>query len=108
VRLAARLLDTAAAAPLVARRTRLPDDVLADDAALDRWIAADLSTAVHLCGTARVGPDTDAGAVVDARFRVRSVTGLSVVDTSVLPRVPARGPAASAVMLGELAAELMA
>jgi len=30
-----------------------------------------------------------------------------VVDTSVLPRVPSRGPAATAVMLGERAAEFM-
>jgi choline dehydrogenase len=54
-----------------------------------------------------VGPDGDPGAVVDQRLRVRGVTGLRVVDTSVMPRVTSRGPAATAVMLGERAAELM-
>ena len=54
-----------------------------------------------------MGPDSDHGAVVDQRLRVRGVTGLRVVDTSVMPRVPSRGPAATAVMLGERAAELM-
>jgi choline dehydrogenase len=38
---------------------------------------------------------------------VRGVPGLRLVDTSVPPRVTSRGPAATAVMLGERAAELM-
>ncbi|TFV86463.1 mycofactocin system GMC family oxidoreductase MftG [Blastococcus sp. CT_GayMR16] len=108
VRLAAGLLRTDSLAPLVAGRTDLPDDVLDGDRALDDWIRAHLTTAIHLAGTARMGPDSDPGAVVDQRLRVRGVSGLRVVDTSVLPRVPSRGPAATAVMLGERAAELMA
>jgi predicted dehydrogenase (TIGR03970 family) len=107
VRLAARLLGAGALAPLVAGRTDLPDDVLDGDRALDGWVRAHLTTAIHLAGTARMGPDRDAGAVVDQLLRVRGVSGLRVVDTSVLPRVPSRGPAATAVMLGERAAELM-
>jgi choline dehydrogenase-like flavoprotein len=35
------------------------------------------------------------------------VAGLRVVDTSVMPRVTSRGPAATAVMIGERAADLM-
>jgi choline dehydrogenase-like flavoprotein len=107
VRLAAELLRTAAFAPLVAELTTLPDDVLTDDHALDRWIRQHLTTAIHLSGTARMGPDGDPGAVVDQELRVRGVTGLRVADTSVLPQVPSRGPAATAVMVGERAAELM-
>ncbi|MFW3171738.1 mycofactocin system GMC family oxidoreductase MftG [Geodermatophilus sp. CPCC 206100] len=107
VRLAAELLRTPAMAPLVAERTGLPDDVLADDRELDRWIGRHLATAVHLAGTARMGPDADPGAVVDQHLRVRGVAGLRVVDTSVMPRVTSRGPAATAVMIGERAAELV-
>jgi choline dehydrogenase-like flavoprotein len=44
---------------------------------------------------------------VDQLLRVRGVAGLRVVDTSVLPVPVSRGPAATAVMLGERAAELM-
>jgi choline dehydrogenase-like flavoprotein len=54
-----------------------------------------------------MGPDGDPGAVVDQQLRVRAVAGLRVVDTSVMPRVTSRGPAATAVMIGERAAELM-
>jgi choline dehydrogenase-like flavoprotein len=107
VRLAAELLRTRALAPLVGERSDLPDDVLRDDRQLDRWIRRHLTTAIHLSGTARMGPVSDPGAVVDQELRVRGVTGLRVVDTSVLPQAPSRGPAATAVMLGERAAELM-
>jgi choline dehydrogenase-like flavoprotein len=107
VRLAADLLRSPSLAPLVAGRTGLPDDVLGDDRELDGWIRTHLTTAVHLSGTARMGPPSDPGAVVDQLLRVRGVDGLRVVDTSVLPRVPSRGPAATAVMLGERAAQLM-
>ena len=107
VRLAAELLRTSAFEPLVAERTGLPDEVLADDRELDRWNRRHLATAIHLAGSARMGPDGDPGAVVDQHLRVRGVEGLRVVDTSVMPRVTSRGPAATAVMLGERAAELM-
>jgi choline dehydrogenase len=107
VRLAAALLRTRAMDPLVAARPGPGDDVLADDAALDAWVRGSLATAQHLAGSARMGPDGDPGAVVDQRLRVRGVEGLRVADTSVLPEVPSRGPAATAVMVGERAAEFL-
>ncbi|SFF57249.1 mycofactocin dehydrogenase MftG [Blastococcus tunisiensis] len=122
VRLAAALLRADALAPLVApgggppaaglgapvRDAAVLDAaVLDDDAELDRWVRSRLTTAVHLAGTARMGPDADPGAVVDQWLRVRGVTGLRVADTSVMPQVTSRGTAASAVMIGERAAELM-
>jgi len=107
VRLAAELLRSPALAPLVAARTGLPDEVLADDRELDRWTRRHLATAIHLAGSARMGPDDDPGAVVDQHLRVRGVDALRVVDTSVMPRVTSRGPAATAVMIGERAAELI-
>ena len=76
--------------------------VLGTDRALDGWIAAHLTTAVHLCGSAGIGR------VVEPDLRVRGVAGLRVADTSVLPVVPRRGPAATAVAIGELAASLLA
>ena len=68
---------------------------------LDEWITENISTAVHLCGSAPMGPDTDPMAVVDQYCRVRGVERLRVVDTSVLPTAPSRGPAATAVLIGE-------
>lgn len=56
-----------------------------------------LGTSLHLSGTCRIGDDEHA--VVDEWCRVRGIDGLSVVDTSVFPQVPSRGPHATAVML---------
>ena len=73
------------------------------DADLDAWIRDNITTAVHLCASAPMGPDDDPMAVVDQYCRVRGVEGLRVVDTSVLPTAPSRGPAATAVLIGERA-----
>ncbi|HEX3261582.1 MAG TPA: GMC oxidoreductase, partial [Pseudonocardia sp.] len=83
-------------------RTDPGGDVLGNDRVLDAWIAAHLTTAVHLCGSAAMGR------VVDPELRVLGVDGLRVADTSVLPVVPRRGPAATAVAIGEKAAALLA
>ena len=86
----------------VGARTDPGGDVLGNDRALDAWIAAHLTTAVHLCGSAALGR------VVDVDLRVFGVDGLRVADTSVLPEVPRRGPAATAVAIGEKAAATLA
>lgn len=65
------------------------------------------STSQHLCGTARMGADGDPDAVTDAQCRVRGVDGLWVIDGSVLPAVPSRGPHATIVMLAHRAAEFV-
>ena len=70
---------------------------------LGTWIDDNVTTAVHLCSSAPMGPDSDPTAVVDQYCRVRGVEGLRVVDTSVLPTAPSRGPAATAVLIGERA-----
>lgn len=61
------------------------------------------STSQHLCGTAPMGAGEHA--VVDPRCRVLGVDGLSVIDGSVLPRIPGRGPHAAIAMLAHRAAE---
>lgn len=66
------------------------------------------STSQHLCGTAPMGADDDAAAVLDVQCRVRGVDGLWVVDGSVLPAITSRGPHATIAMIGHRAAELIA
>jgi predicted dehydrogenase (TIGR03970 family) len=65
------------------------------------------STSQHLCGSAPMGVDGDPRAVLDERCRVRGVDGLWVVDGSVLPEIPSRGPHATTVMVGHRAAEFV-
>ena len=66
------------------------------------------STSQHLCGTAPMGLDGDPYAVTDAQCRVRGVDGLWVIDGSVLPAAPSRGPHATIAMLAHRAAEFVA
>jgi choline dehydrogenase len=105
-------------APIIAHRYDSdPHDVatLSAGAELARELAspttkvgrATWSTSQHLCGTAPMGADNDAAAVVDTRCRVRGVDGLWVVDGSVLPNITSRGPHATIVMLGHRAAEFI-
>jgi choline dehydrogenase-like flavoprotein len=108
VRLAAELLQCRALGGLVAARTSPSDDDLLSDRALDRWMRTHLGTAIHMTGTCRMGPASEERAVVDQVFRVHGVTGLRVVDTSVIPHLLRRGPNATAVMMGERAADLFA
>ncbi|WP_281198651.1 GMC oxidoreductase [Streptomyces phaeochromogenes] len=66
-----------------------------------------MGTAHHACGTAPMGPADDPAAIVDQYGRVHGLAGLRVADTSVLPEAPLRGPAATAVLIGELVAHAM-
>lgn len=59
------------------------------------------ATSQHLCGTAKMG------AVVDEQCRVYGVDNLWVVDGSILPDIPSRGPHATIVMAAHRAAEFV-
>jgi choline dehydrogenase len=51
---------------------------------------------------------SDPGAVVDGQFKVRGVTGLRVVDASVMPTITSGNLNAPVVMLAERAAHFIA
>ena len=77
----------------------LPGASLASDADLER-AAGDLGTTIfHPVGTCRMG--VDELAVVDDRLRVRGVTGLRVIDASVMPRITSGNTNAPTVMIAE-------
>ncbi len=68
---------------------------------------AQWATSQHLCGTAPMGADGDEAAVLDTRCRVRGVDGLWVIDGSIMPSIPSRGPHATTVALAHRAAEFV-
>lgn len=62
-------------------------------------------TLYHPVGTARMGADP--ASVVDPELRVRGVTGLRVADASVMPTVIRGHTNAPAIVIGEVAADLV-
>jgi choline dehydrogenase len=89
------------------RREDLPGPNVKTDAELDAFIRDDASSAYHPCGTARMGRDNDERAVVDLELKFRGLSGLRIVDASVIPAVPSANINACVFMIAEKAADLI-
>ncbi|MEO7935137.1 MAG: GMC family oxidoreductase N-terminal domain-containing protein, partial [Dokdonella sp.] len=76
-----------------------------DDTALEAFVRRKVETVYHPVGTCRMGVDEDA--VVDSELRVRGVTGLRVVDASVMPDLPSGNTNAPTIMIAERASDLI-
>ena len=61
----------------------------------------------HASGTCRMGPDPDAGDVVDGFGQVHGIDRLSVFDASILPMIPRANTNLTCIALGERASELL-
>lgn len=77
------------------------------DEALAR-LAGDIATTIfHPVGTAKMGRPDDAMAVVDSRLKVYGVSGLRVVDASVMPKIVSGNTNSPTLMIAEKAARWM-
>jgi choline dehydrogenase-like flavoprotein len=78
-----------------------------DEAALVK-AAGDIGTTIfHPVGTARMGRDDDARAVVDARLRVIGIEGLRVIDASVMPSITSGNTNSPTIMIAEKGAAMI-
>jgi choline dehydrogenase len=55
----------------------------------------------HPCGTLKMGPASDPGAIVDAHGRCHTIDGLAVADASIMPTVPRANTNLTCIMIGE-------
>ncbi len=105
VRLCREILAQPAFAATVGPAVSPTESELGDDAELDDWLLRNVFTTFHTSGSCKMGPATDDMAVVDQYCRVHGVNNLRVVDISICPDVVRANTNATAVMIGERAAE---
>mgnify|MGYP005838581591 CR=1 FL=1 len=107
MRLARRVAATRPLADLIDHPVR-PDAGLGDsDEALAAYVREVGSTLYHPVGTCRMGAADDPAAVADPRLRVRGLSGLRVVDASVMPAIPSGNTNAPTMMVAERAAGMI-
>ena len=87
--------------------TRSPlSRALDDDEAMDELVRTFTIGGWHACGTCRMGPVSDRGAVTDpAEGSVHGIAGLRVIDASVMPAVPRANTNLPTIMLAEKLAD---
>ena len=84
-----------------------PIDELDSDAAIDRWLRANVADYVHAVGTCRMGARDDPAAVVDTECRVIGYDALRVCDASVMPDLPKANTHLTTVAIAERFVERM-
>ena len=104
VRLTREIFGQDALAPYAGRELQPGADVVTDEQ-IDAFVRDKVESAYHPSCTCKIGADGDPMAVVDSELRVRGVTGLRVVDSSVMPSVTTGNLNAPTIMVGEKGAD---
>ena len=86
-------------------REMLPGTAAETDEQLMEFARQAGTTIFHPCGTAKMG--SDPMAVVDAELSVHGLTGLRVVDASIMPTMTSGNTNAPTIMIAEKAADMI-
>jgi choline dehydrogenase len=84
-----------------------PGPAVKSDAEIDAWVRQAIETCYHPVGTCKMGAASDRLAVVDDELRVHGMTGLRVVDASVMPSIVSGNTNAPTIMIAEKASDMI-
>jgi choline dehydrogenase len=101
VRLALELAEYDSLKEVIGARLEPADADLASDQTLDQWLLRQVTTYSHISGTCKMGPSSDAMAVVDQYGKVHGLDGLRVVDASIMPTLVRAPINPTVLMIGE-------
>jgi choline dehydrogenase len=101
IRIARRLSRTSPLSELNLQELYPGQTVSDAEDGLEMAVRAEVETYHHPVGACRMGPATDAQAVVDARGNAHGVEGLSIVDASIMPTIPAANTHLPVIMVAE-------
>jgi choline dehydrogenase len=85
----------------------LPGPGVESDQEIEQFVAQTAGTLFHPVGTCKMGRSPEDGAVVDSQLRVFGVSGLRVVDASIMPVVTTGNTHTPTTMIGEKAAAMI-
>ena len=104
LKLAREMMAQEALKPFVLAE-RLPGPQIKTDQDFFDYACRHSKTDHHPAGTCRMGSDDQA--VVDPELRFNGLSGLRVVDASIMPRVVSANTNATAIMIAEKAADMI-
>lgn len=81
------------------------DQLVNDDPELRRWILFNATTLQHPVGTCRLGTSHDPLSVVNEVGQVYKISGVHVVDSSIMPTIPRADPNLTVMMIAEKVAD---
>ncbi len=72
------------------------------------YAAGNIGTTIfHPVGTCKMGRADDPSAVTDAALRLRGMTGLRIVDASIMPNITSGNTSSPTIMIAERGAQLI-
>lgn len=104
LKLAQEIMRQAPLAPFIQREVLPGQDMQSEKDYFD-YACANAKTDHHPAGTCRMGNDD--AAVVDTQLRLRGISGLRVVDASIMPRLVSSNTNATTIMIAEKAADMI-
>jgi choline dehydrogenase len=82
-------------------RSLLGEEITPGSQSLDEFISNNVGNYYHPVGTCKMGPDSDADAVVDHTGAIHGLEGGYVADCSIMPVVPRANTNIPAIVVGE-------